>query len=106
MWKLISKILYVQYNGICESIPLELRRWKISNQQRLALDDFEIVPYRYEERLDSDDLLDITGRVVLSEVQFKDLENFILKDSIKVIRHGISNEPLKRNEPFYNRLGP
>lgn len=61
--------------------------------ESLILGDLELKPYQYKEWLDLDDYLTIAARILLSEDQYVALGK--LKNPIKVIRHGIDEEPRK-----------
>jgi hypothetical protein len=57
----------------------------------LILDNLELKPYQYIERMNFDDTLSIRARVILSDAQYSDLGK--IHGSVKVIRRGIDDKP-------------
>lgn len=72
---------------------LELEEIEEFKLAKLILDDLELTPYLYEENFDYNNDLTIEGRVLLSEAQFKKVKELMEKDSITIIRQGISERP-------------
>lgn len=91
-WKVINNSYSYKGNKEWVNYSLELEEMEEIKLDKLILDDLELTPYQYREKIDLYNSLSAEGRVLLSEAQFERVKELIEKDII-VIRKGISETP-------------
>ena len=92
-WKLTNNSYSYRNNKELVTYSLELEEMEEIKLDKLILDDLELIPYKYREDFDYDESLSAEVRVLLSETQFKKVNELRERDSFTVIRVGINETP-------------